>query len=257
MTFVEKVVGSEQDAAGSVLTASEFARTAFEFEADEKQRVVLDSRARMGIVNCSRQWGKTTVVAAKAVHRAWTEKGCLVLAASPGERQSRVFVRAAKEFVKKLGVTPRGDGDNEISLMFPNGSRIVGLPGRAATIRGFAAVSLLLIDEAAQVPEELYLALRPMLAVSNGDLWMMSTPFGARGFFWETWEHGGEEWERVRGPATECARISKEFLERERKVYVAEWFAQEYLCEFTDAGGEWFGRRSVELAMRDEELLGV
>ena len=92
----------------------------------------------------------------------------------------------------------RGDGDNEMSLALPNGSRIVGLPGNEATIRGFSAVRLLLVDEASRVEDEMYLAVRPMLAVSDGALWLMSTPFGKRGFFYETWAHGGPEWERVR-----------------------------------------------------------
>jgi hypothetical protein len=61
----------------------------------------------------------------------------------------------------------KGDGDNEMSSQFPNGSRIVGLPGSEGTIRGFSAVSLLLVDEASRVPDELYLAVRPMLAVSG------------------------------------------------------------------------------------------
>ena len=90
----------------------------------------------------------------------------------------------------RLGIAPRGDGDNEISLLFPNGSRIVGLPGTESTVRGFSAVSLMLIDEAARVSES-YMAVRPMLAVGDGDLWLMSTPFGKRGFFWEAWEKGG------------------------------------------------------------------
>jgi hypothetical protein len=91
--------------------------------------------------------------------------------------------------VVRLGIVPRGDGDNETSLLFPNGSRIVGLPGTEATVRGFSAVSLLLIDEAARVEDELYKMLRPMLAVGDGDLWLMSTPCGKRGFFYDVWAH--------------------------------------------------------------------
>jgi hypothetical protein len=37
-----------------------------------------------------------------------------------------------------------------------------------------------------------------MLAVSGGALWLMSTPFGKRGFFYEVWTGGGTGWERVR-----------------------------------------------------------
>jgi hypothetical protein len=61
-------------------------------------------------------------------------------------------------------------------LALPNGSRIVGLPGVEGTVRGFSAVSLLLIDEASRVSGATYKSLRPMLAVGNGDLWLMSTP---------------------------------------------------------------------------------
>jgi hypothetical protein len=60
----------------------------------------------------------------------------------------------------------------------------VGLPGTEATVRGCSAVSMMLIDEAAQVKDDLYDAVRPMLAVSDGDLWLMSAPRGRVGFFW-------------------------------------------------------------------------
>jgi hypothetical protein len=77
------------------------------------------------------------------VHRAYTRPGCSVLVASPCERQSAEFLRKAAGLVGKLGLKVRGDGDNKISLMLPNGSRIVGLPGTDTTTRGFSAVSLL------------------------------------------------------------------------------------------------------------------
>lgn len=63
--------------------------------------------------------------------------------------------------------------------------------------------------------DALYYAIRPMLAVSGGRLMMLSTPHGRRGVFFEAWDHG-TEWKRYRVPATECPRISPEFLEEER-----------------------------------------
>src|SRR5665213_557038 len=96
---------------------------------DKRQEEVLRSKAKRGILNCTRQWGKSTTAAAKAVHRAYAEAGSLVLVASPSERQSGEFVRKAGAFLLKLGIAPRGDGDNGTSLLLPNGSRIVGLPG--------------------------------------------------------------------------------------------------------------------------------
>jgi Terminase large subunit, T4likevirus-type, N-terminal len=235
-----------------VMDAVGFARTRLGFEPDERQIEVLKSSAKRGILNCTRQWGKSTIAAAKAVHRAFTQDKSLVLVASPTDRQSAEFIRKAREMVVTLGIRPRGDGDNQTSLLFPNGSRIVGLPGMEGTVRGFSAVSLLLIDEAARVDDAMYKALRPMLAVGQGDLWLMSTPYGKRGFFYECWEHDpDEDWFRMTVPATECGRISGEFLEEERRAIGRQWFAQEYMAEFVDNGAAVFGRDLVEAAVDD------
>ena len=177
-----------------------------------------------------------------------------MLVASPSERQSAEFLRKASGLVRKLGIRARGDGDNAISLLLPNGSRIVGLPGTEATVRGFSAVSMILIDEASRVPDEMYLALRPMLAVGDGDLWLMSTPCGQRGFFYESWVGGGEEWVRFSVKATECERIRPEFLASERLAMDEAWFAQEYMCEFTGNGMGVFAREVVEAAI-DESIV--
>jgi len=68
-------------------------------------------------------------------------------------------------------------------MHLPNGSRIEALPGSEKTVRGFSGTSLLILDEAARVDDELYYAVRPMLAVSGGALMLLSTPFGKRGIF--------------------------------------------------------------------------
>ncbi len=217
--------------------------------ADAQQGVVLRSTARRGILNCSRQWGKSTVAAAKAVHRAYMRAGCTVLVASPSSRQSAEFLRKASALVRRLGVRVRGDGDNALSLLFPNGSRIVGLPGTEATVRGFSAVSMILIDEAARVSDEMYQSLRPMLAVGDGDLWLMSTPCGQRGFFYETWRGTDPDWLRVSVRATECPRIRAEFLAEERMAQTADFFAQEYLCEFTGRDDAVFDRALILAAI--------
>ena len=233
--------------------ANRFARRRLGFRPDERQAELLASRAQRVILNCTRQWGKTSVTAARAVFEAWSKKGSLTLVVSPSERQSGELVRKARRFAAMVEGKIRGDGQNRCSLLFGNGSRIVGVPSREDTIRGFSAVSLLLVDEASRVEDELYDAVKPMLAVSNGSLWLMSTPNGKRGFFWEEWSKGGPEWKRVCVPATECPRISKEFLERERaRAWREEWFRQEYLCEFLDSDECCFPRQLIENAFSDE-----
>ena len=41
------------------------------------------------------------------------------------------------------------------------------------------------MDEAAAISDEVYSAATPMLAATNGSLWLLSTPQGPRGFFYD------------------------------------------------------------------------
>ena len=149
-----------------ILDAVRFARERLGFEPDPEQARALRG-GRRGILLCSRQWGKTTVITAKAVHRAISVPGSLVLVLSPGLRQSGEFLRKAASYLRRLGMPVRRDGNNALSIAFPNGSRIVGLPQNEARVRGFSNVSLLIIDEASRVLDELYQAMRPTLAVGR------------------------------------------------------------------------------------------
>ena len=239
---------SDRDKLFYAFNPAQFVSAKLGFTPDENQMRMLQCGAKRGILNCTRQWGKSTISAAMAVHQAYCRDRSLVIVVSPSARQSGEFVRKAQDFVSRLGLRIRGDGRNEISLLFPNGSRIVGLPGSESTVRGFSAVSLMLIDEASRVPDQLYKAVRPFLAVGGGSLWLLSTPFGKRGFFYEEWTNGGARWERLEVPATQCPRIPKEFLDEERESMGEATFRQEYLCEFGDTSASLFSREVIERA---------
>jgi hypothetical protein len=232
------------------IDAAMFARECLDFPVDAQQQQVLEIGPTRGILNCSRQWGKSTTMAIKAVHRAYFVPKSQVLVIAPTERQSGELVAKAREFLRMVGVKPRGDGRNAISILLPNGSRIVGLPNVEKNIRGFTA-SMLLVDEAARVPDDLYDAVRPMLAVSQGELWLMSTPDGKRGFFYEEWTNGTEPWVRIAAKATECSRYPKEFLEIERRRNEAK-FRQEYLCEFVFQEDALFDEAVVRRSSSDD-----
>ena len=228
------------------LNEVDFARQRLGFFPDERQAEVLRSQAKRGILNCTRQWGKSSVIAAKALHRASSIENGLVLVAGPSLRQSAEWMHKARTLAARMGEKLHGDGNNDVSLRLSTGSRIIGLPGVPDTTRGFSAASMLLIDEAARVTDDLFYSLLPVLAVSDGDIWLMSTPNGKTGFFYETWEFGGSEWFRMSGPATECPQIPAPFLEEQRRVMTASRFRQEYMCEFAGQGGGAFDRELVE-----------
>ncbi len=242
------MAGAASDLA-MALDAAAFARS-LGITPDPWQERLLRSATDRALLNCCRQSGKSTVAALLVLHRALYSPGSLVLVLAPTLRQSQELFAKIGAFygLSKSTAPPRAE--RRLSLELENGSRIVALPGTEKTIRGFSVASLLVVDEAARVDDALYYAVRPMLAVSGGSLMMLSTPFGRRGAFFEEWANGAG-WERYEVPATGCPRIPSAFLEEERSNLPAQWFRQEYLCEFVETSGQVFAQEDVAAALDD------
>ena len=206
-------------------------------EPDPWQQQVLRSTAPRVFLCCSRQVGKSTTTAVKALHRALYKAGCTVLIISPTDRQSGELFLKVSGFYQALGKPLSPTQENVHTLRLENNSRILSLPASESGIRGFTA-DLLLVDEGAYVPDELYHSVSPMLAVSGGQLVALGTPAGKRGWFYEASTAG--RWDRYVIPASECPRISAEFLAEERDRLGEKVFQAEYCCKFVDAAGAAF-----------------
>src|SRR5262249_21133074 len=141
---------------------------------------------RLLLLTC-RQAGKSTATAALALHTALFQPGALVLLVSPSLRQSGELFRKVAGFYHALGRPLGAVEDSQTTLALAHGARVVSLPGTAATIRGYSAPRLVVVDEAALGPDGLFAALLPMLAVGGGRLLCLTTPAGMRGFFYEQW----------------------------------------------------------------------
>ncbi|MGE0821574.1 MAG: terminase large subunit [Candidatus Binatia bacterium] len=211
-----------------------FARQSLGFHPDAWQENVLSWRGDRLLLNCCRQSGKSTTTAILALHRALFFPRSLTLLVSPTLRQSAELFKKVTDFLSLLPVRPELTEDNRLSLQMKNGSRVVSLPSKEANVRGYSGASLIIEDEAARVSDDLYLAMRPMLAVSGGKLILMSTPWGKRGHFHAAWENGGETWHRIKITAEDCPRISPAFLAEEQRTMPAPWFQSEYCGEFID-----------------------
>ena len=220
-------------------------------ELDPWQCDLARSQASRILLNCSRQSGKSTIVSVIADHTAFYQSESPVLLLSPSLRQSSELFRKCLDVYRALGRPVPADAENRLSLELNQGSRIVSLPGKEGTIRGFSGVKLLIIDEASQVPDELYMSVRPMLAVSGGRLIVLSSPFGARGFYYEAYKNR-KDWEYYEVPATECPRISKEFLEEEKKNIGLFWYEQEYMCKFLDSQTAAFRSEDIEQIVKHD-----
>src|SRR5438105_9925160 len=200
-------------------------------EPDRWQLDVLEREHRRLLLNCCRQAGKSTVIAILSLIEAVRRPGSMIILLSRSLRQSEILFDMLVGFHKKLGSTFL-DKQTAHELRLENGSRVICLPCKEETIRGYSGVTLLVIDEAARVPDELYRAVRPMLIVSDGRLICLSTPFGKRGFFYDAWARGGPDWTHIDVPASQISRIKPERLEEDRRAMGLSWYRQEYECSF-------------------------
>ena len=218
-------------------------------EPDAWQQRVLFSDKKQLLMLASRQSGKSMTSALLALHQTVYIPGSLTLIVSPGERQSKLLLKKVRQLYRRLLDAAPPITDGKLSLELANGSEIHALPGDEETIRGFSDVSLIIEDEAAVVPDDLYESVRPMLAVSGGRIVLLSTPRGKRGHFFQEYENGGDAWHRERITAADCPRIDPAFLAEEKKRAGSYWFEQEYNVQFVDVDDQYFSTDLVEGAV--------
>lgn len=218
---------------------------------DRWQSDLLCSTADRELLLCARQTGKTTIISLIALRDAlYRRPGGLVIVVSPSQRQSAEMLRTIMQMHGRLKGVLGLNAESVLKAELGNGSRIIALPGNERTVRGYSAADLVIIDEAARVSDDLLAATRPMLAISNGRLIILSTPFGKRGAFYEAWI-GSDAWHRVRVTADQCSRISAEFLQEELRELGAQRFSEEYGLEFLDPTESVFPTAIIDAAFTD------
>jgi len=230
-----------------------WAREVLGYHPDPWQADLLRSRSRKIILNCSRQSGKSTTCAALGLHESIYRRPSFGLVVAPSQDQSAELMMKFDEFREAVELSSDYlDTDTKLAVKFANGNRFIARPGSAKTSRGKSAVTLLLEDEAAWVDDLLRKSVSPMLAVSGGRYVMMSTPFGKRGHFFETWMNA-KNWEKYEINADQCPRITAEFLQQELDDGMPRSFwLQEYYNQFMETDDQLFGFDLVKQAFSSE-----
>jgi hypothetical protein len=225
-------------------------------EPDEWQVEVLASDHPRKILCCGRQTGKSTVAAILAIHTALTKPGSTVLVVAPGERQAKLLFSKALSHYRQAGYPLPAHSERRTGLELSNGSVIEALPAVERTTRGYS-VDLLVVDEAAAVPDMDYHGILPALIATQGEQVLLSTPRGKRGFFHEIW-HGAEDWQRMMVRSGEVGRIREEDLEVFRRTMPEQFFRQEFYCEWLETEGSLFSYDDIEAALAaGEEVAAI
>ena len=215
------------------------------------QREVYSDPARWMAWVAARQVGKSFTAAARAVAWAMSAPRTDVLVASPSERQSYEAVLKCRQWSEAFGqaiadVLEERDAPGALmrssTITYPNGSRIIAVPGKPDTVRGFSAH--VWIDEFAFLddPDATWKAVFP--TVSNPlrglkHMMVTSTPNGlsGRGARFARIVSGapGNGWSVHTTTVLDAApALGLDPEELRRAVDDEEAWRQEYMCEFAD-----------------------
>lgn len=221
------------------------------FDWDQWQEEVLRTSGNITI-RAGRQVGKSEVISEKAVRFALDNPGTTTLIIAASQRQSSLlFEKVRAKFDEMQGIYK--DKPTLTRIRLTNGSTIHSLPaGRTGYfIRGFT-IDLLIADEAAYIPETVWTAVIPMIAVSRkmrkmGHLVLLSTPFGRGGFYYDTFTD--KDFKSFHVSSEKCRRIPADFLRKEKLRMSKQEYAQEYLGEFVDDYAQFFPTPLIKQCM--------
>lgn len=221
------------------------------FHPEAWQTNLMRSTSRRVLVRCARQVGKTTTTSLKALHTALYQPGSLVLVISPSQRQSDEFLVRVRSLYRAAGRPVDTARESGSAMEFVNGSRVISLPGSESTSRGFAGAALLVLDEAARVEDDIFASVLPMVG-SAGAIWALSTPWGARGWFWEL--HDGPQahvngWQRHLVDVHASEQYDEERIAEVRASVPRFTFASDYECRFEDSDAQLFSSDDVRAAV--------
>mgnify|MGYP000107534608 CR=1 FL=1 len=202
---------------------------------DDWQKDVVRCEDREVALLCYRQCGKSHVTAVKAAHHLVYHPGAFVVVVSLARRQSDELRDKIVMLLRNLpervsGVRKQSD---DKGTFFANGSRLLVVPDNPDATRGFSGVTMLIVEEAAFVSDELMTAAEPYLSSRLGQLVKLSTANGKRGHFYRTMQDPVVT--RFLVKWTPGSRIVAGVVARFRSNN-GDWkYRQEYECEFLDS----------------------
>lgn len=222
---------------------------------DNWQREVLSHQGNV-CIRAGRQVGKTEVISLKAAQFARDKPKTVTLVIAASQKQSGWLFDRIKGQIDDMvakGEINYARESTRTRIWLNNGSEIHSLPaGRTGQfIRGLT-LDLLIADEAAYIPEEVWRAVTPMIAVSRklrglGWVILLSTPFGKGGYFYESYVD--PDFKSFHVSSEKCKRIPKDFLLKEKKRMTKAEYAQEYLGDFIDEWNQFFPTALIKACM--------
>ena len=238
-----------------------FADKVLDVQLHEGQKRILQCKDRFIAVRAARRFGKSYVFACFAAWAACTHQDYHVVCISKSQRQSSLMFQTIYKLISRSSMANSITRDTQTRIEFTNGSVIESLPGGSYdSIRGIT-IDLILIDEAAYVPEELFVVLYPTIITTKGTVVLISTPAFSTGEFYRACTDPKSEYTTFHMTHDDAVFddgspfVDRDELAREIQRCGGEnssQYIREYLADFTDAEGAFFNLNSVNSALTSD-----
>lgn len=231
------------------------------------QAHALELASRVTVIVAPRQSGKSRSLAVLALWSAFRRREQRVLLVSAGEEASRRLLAEVRRIATGSSLLAGSVVDELAGLLtLSNGSEVRSVPASERAVRGWA-VDLLLVDEAAMVPDDLLLgaAFPTTAARPDARIVLASSATVAAGAFFDhavRGEQGSEHVRTHRWALVDAHWISPSTIEAARESMSPTRFAAEYEGVFASGADALFSRQTLDRVTADyridelEELRG-
>jgi Helicase len=214
---------------------------------------------RITAIVAPRQSGKSRSLAVLALWWAFRHREQKVLVVSAGEEASRRLLSAIRAIVSASPILRDSAVDEQAGLLtLVNGSEIRSVPASERQVRGWS-VDLLLVDEAALVPDDLLLgaAFPTTAARPDAKIVLASSATSATGAFYDhaiRGEAGSEHVRTFRWQLAYATWISPSVIAAARDSMTEMRFNAEYMGVFASGQDALFTRQAIERVLCDRIL---
>ena len=187
-----------------------------------------------GMVN--HNCGKTTVCAIKAIMRAWIYENSVIMIISKSLRQAKEFFSRLKAMILYDELIKDDVESMTIEkVRFKNGSEIFLIPQNEDSVRGYTG-DMVIIDEAQDIDDKVFMAVAPALAVKSGQMIAIGTPKSCNGMFYQLWKNPNIS--KYHATSYSNPNADTEQIEEFKATHSDIDVKREIYAEFTDDNGD-------------------
>ena len=183
---------------------------------DKWQKEVLECDTNI-VLRSGRQVGKSAIISIKVSEYALNHKNKQIMVIAKVERQAQLLFQKILQYIHYKDKKSIKGRPTKHKLDLKNGSTIQSLPAgdTGYGIMGFT-IDLLVADEAAFIPEDVWNSVIPTLSITHGKIILLSTPFLKEGYYYKCFND--PSFTSFHKSSEDCPRRDEKFLEYQKEI---------------------------------------